>query len=127
MDWSICVDPIRCAEYMAKYTAKCETISDTSSQIIKEVLNTNIQDGIMQISPLKLVKRMFMRLHGSNDYASYMVARHNLSLPLYHTSFKFENVCIYYSRKINIKQLRKFQQDKEKNNIDCQLVLFKTL
>lgn len=135
MDWSICVDAIRCAEYMAKYTAKCETISEGASKIIKEVLKTNIQDGILQVSPLKLIKRMFMKLHAANDYAGYMVAHHNLSLPLYRTSFKFVPISINQSRNINLRQLRKNQEEKKNQEIKensnennyCKSLLFETL
>ena len=117
MDWSICVDAIRCAEYMAKYTAKCEKITDVSNKIINEVLKADIQDGILQVSPLKMVKRIFMKLHGANDYPAYIVARHNLSLPLHHTSFTFKPVAINHCRNINLRKLREIQQEK-KNNED---------
>ena len=117
MDWSICIDAIRCAEYMAKYTAKCEKITDVSNKIINEVLKTDIQNGILQVSPLKMVKRIFMKLHGANDYPAYIVARHNLSLSLYQTSFTFKPIGINHSRNINLRRLREIQQEKKNNEI----------
>ena len=118
MDWSICIDAIRCAEYMAKYTAKCEKITDVSNKIINEVLKTSIQDGALQISPLKMVKRIFMKLHGANDYPAYIVARHNLSLSLYQSSFTFKPIAIHHSRSINLKRLREIQQERKNNELD---------
>ena len=71
MDWSICVDPIRCAEYMAKYTAKSEKLSEKAQNIINQVLKLHIQDGLLNVSPLHFLKSIFMKIHGLRDYAAY--------------------------------------------------------
>ena len=136
MDWSICIDPIRCAEYMAKYTAKSEKISETTQNILNQVLklhmrtiyiilnimqnniNTfHIQDDILTVTPLHFLKSAFMKLHALRDYAAYEVAHHNLGLPFIFTSMKFELVSLLQNRTLDLSKLRKFQTNHQRTTI----------
>ena len=124
MDWCICVDPIRCAEYLTKYTAKCEVISTVAEKIIDEVLKTYIIRDALTVTPLTFVKSVFMKLHGLRDYAAYEVAHNNLNIPMVFTSMKFQSVSIFKSNKVNLSKLRQQQQN---NKIVTSKVLYKNL
>ena len=122
MDWSLCVDPIRCAEYMAKYTARTETISETAQTIMNQVLKLHIEDDTLKVTPLRFLQSIFMKLQGSRDYGAYEVAHHNLGLPMVTTSIKFELVSLLSSRTINLHKLRQYQKNHKDSNI-----IYKTL
>ncbi len=90
MDFQIIMDPVACAQYIAKYTAKAEKSSKKHNTFMKDILkNAKCED-----TPLDLFRRMMLRGESQRDMGAPEIKFMNLQLPLVSTNITFRSVSL---------------------------------
>ena len=85
-----------CVEYLTKYAAKGEP----RSPILKQALNSIMQNVDSNTDPHRAIKKVVMKSLGERDYAAQETMYHLLSLKLHSSSFKVIPVSLNGSRRV---------------------------
>lgn len=108
MDFQIIFDPVACAEYVAKYTAKSEKATQDSLQIFVKVLHNADEHS----STLSLLQKIMLQANGLRDWAMSEIHFVNLGLSYVSTNCSFESVCLSQNAKLDLSP-RKINQEKK--------------
>ncbi len=82
-DIQVVIDHYACVEYLTKYAAEGEP----RSPMLKQALNSIVQNVHNSTDPHRAIKKVVMKSLGERDYAAQETMHHLLSLKL-HSSFK---------------------------------------
>ena len=78
-DFTVLADPVRMAEYTAKYSSKAERISEASKEVIDAVAE-KAAEAPAEDSTLKFLVSIFLQLNGLRDYSACEVNERLFSL-----------------------------------------------
>jgi len=90
MDIQFIVDPVKCAQYIAKYTAKAEKISNDCLSITQKLLSC-VDDSH---SNTTILRKIMLQSNGRRDYGAPEIQMHNLQLQLGDTDCSFISECV---------------------------------
>ena len=95
-DIQVVIDHYACVEYLTKYAAKGEP----RSPILKQALNSIVQNVDSSTDPRRAIKKVVMKSLGERDYAAQETMHHLLSLKLHSSTFKVVPVSLNGSRRV---------------------------
>jgi len=102
MDLQIIMDPVACAQYIAKYTTKCEISSKEKVKFIRDIIKTSPDVDTNE----RILRRCAMRSEGNRDLGAQEIKFLNMHLPLVESSFDFHAISLNGRRSIkDIKDL----------------------
>jgi hypothetical protein len=111
LDFQIIFDPVTCAEYIAKYTAKSEQATQDSLHIFSKVLHNAEEHS----STLSLLQKIMLQANGLRDWAMYEIHFVNLGLSYVSTNCSFEAVCLSQNARLDLSR----NKDKPRAKILC--------
>jgi len=90
MDFQIIMDPVACAQYIAKYTTKCETSSKQKVKFMRDIIMSSPEIDTNE----RILRRCAMKSEGNRDLGAQEIKFLNMGLPLVESSFKFTSVSL---------------------------------